>query len=44
MAILEPEFSTTDVMVRDFQLAREGPLGPSHNVVHGNFSAMRKSA
>lgn len=64
MAILGPEYSTTDVMLQDFRLAREfglvssshdwnkagrvskegffpaareGLLGPSHNVVHGNF-------
>ena len=64
MAILGPEFSTADVMLRDFRLAREfglvssshdwnkagrvskegffpvareGLLGPRHNVVHGNF-------
>ncbi len=64
MAILGPEFSTIDVMLEDFRLAREfgivssshdwnkssrvtkegffpvareGLLGPSHNVVHGNF-------
>ncbi len=66
MAILGPEFSTTDVVLEDFRLARElalvssshdwnkasrvskegffavaseGLLGPSHNVVHGNFLA-----
>ncbi len=64
MAILGPEFSTTDVLLQDFLLARElglvssshdwnkvsrvskerffpvareGLLGPSRNVVHGNF-------
>ena len=64
MAILGPEFSTVEVTLEDFRLAREfglvssshdwnkpsrvskkgffpaareGLLGPNHNIVHGNF-------